>query len=118
MQRLVRGLGELRDTEVPGPVWVVLNRVRSGAVPGDAGAELRAALDRFAGRSPAAMLPADARALDAAIATGRLLGESQPGSPLRLAVAELAAAVAGRPATRARHSIRSRRRGRPPPGPS
>jgi MinD-like ATPase involved in chromosome partitioning or flagellar assembly len=111
MQRLVRGLGELRDTEVPGPVWVVLNRVRSGAVPGDAGAELRAALDRFAGRSPAAMLPADARALDAAIATGRLLGESQPGSPLRLAVAELAAAVAGRPATRARHSIRSRRRG-------
>jgi Flp pilus assembly CpaE family ATPase len=113
MQRLVRGLGELRDLEAPAPVWVVLNRVRPGAVPGDAEAELRAALDRFAGRSPAGLLPADQRALDAAVATGRLLGESQPGSPLRLAVAELAAAVAGRPAARARstrHSIRSRQR--------
>jgi MinD-like ATPase involved in chromosome partitioning or flagellar assembly len=113
MQRLVRGLGELRDAEVPGPVWVVLNRVRSGAVPGDAEAELRAALDRFAGRSPAAMLPADARALDAAVATGRLLGESSPGSPLRLAVTELAAALAGRPADRAGFRARHSRRAAP-----
>jgi len=95
---------------------VALNKVRSGAVPGDAEAELRAALERFAGRSPAAMLPADARSLDAAVATGRLLGESHPGSPLRLAVAELAAALAGRsmPRTgsvfRARHSKRARPR--------
>jgi MinD-like ATPase involved in chromosome partitioning or flagellar assembly len=109
MQRLVRGLGELRDVEVPGPVWVVLNRVRSGAVPGDAEAELRVALERFAGRSPAALLPADAHALDAAVATGRVLGESSPGSPLRLAVvAELAAALAGRPAARGGSGFRAR----------
>jgi Flp pilus assembly CpaE family ATPase len=97
MQRLVRGLAELRDTEVPGPLWVVLNRVRDGVVPGDTAAELTAALERFAGRAPAALLPADARALDAALATGRLLSESSPGSPLRRAVAELAGGLAGVP---------------------
>ena len=78
------------------PVWVVLNRVRPGAVPGDTEAELRAALERFAGRTPAALLPADARALDAALATGRLLSEASPGSPLRQAVVELAGGAGGR----------------------
>ncbi|MCW2596519.1 MAG: hypothetical protein JWP39_2407, partial [Jatrophihabitans sp.] len=105
MQRLVRGLGDLRDAEVPAPVWVVLNRVRPGAVPGDTNTELRSALERFAGRSPAALLPADQRAVDAALASGRLLSESSPASPLRQAVTELAAALAGVPAptTRRRH---------------
>jgi MinD-like ATPase involved in chromosome partitioning or flagellar assembly len=98
MQRLVRGLAELRDAEVAAPVWVVLNRVRPGAVPGDAAAELTAALERFAGRTPAALLPADTRATDAALATGRLLGESHPASPLRQSIVELAAALAGVPA--------------------
>ncbi|WP_375487762.1 CpaE family protein [uncultured Jatrophihabitans sp.] len=95
MQRLVRGLGELRDAEVEAPVWVVLNRVRSGVVPGDAGTELRAALERFAGRTPAALLPSDPRAVDTAVAAGRLLSESTPNSPLRTAVRELAGAVTG-----------------------
>ena len=95
MQRLVRGLSELRDTEVAAPLWIVLNRVRDGAVPGDTRAELTAALDRFAGRRPAALLPADSRALDAALATGRLLSESHPSSPFRRSVVELAGALAG-----------------------
>lgn len=98
MQRLVRGLGELRDAEVSASSWVVLNRVREGAVPGDTNAELTAALQRFAGRAPAALLPADPRSLDAALASGRLLSESNPGSPFRRAVVELAAALAGLPA--------------------
>lgn len=106
MQRLVRGLTELRDAEVGAPVWVVLNRVRAGVVPGDAPAELTAALQRFAGRAPAALLPADTRALDTALATGRLLGESDPRSPLRCAVVELACALAGVPAP----TLRRRRR--------
>jgi MinD-like ATPase involved in chromosome partitioning or flagellar assembly len=100
MQRLVRGLGELRDTEVSAPTWVVLNRVRPGAVPGDPAGELTAALERFAGRTPAALLPDDPRSLDAALAVGRVLGESNPASPLRRAVAELAAALSGAPAAR------------------
>jgi MinD-like ATPase involved in chromosome partitioning or flagellar assembly len=95
MQRLVRGLAELRDTEVAAPVWVVLNRVRDGVVPGDTAAELAGALERFAGRSPAALLPADQRSIDAALATGRLLSESNSASPFRRAVVELAAGLAG-----------------------
>lgn len=95
MQRLVRGLADLREAEVPGEVRVVLNRVRPTVVPGDPALELRAALERFAGRTPAALLPADVRALDSALAGGRLLSEASAGSPLRRAVAELAGALSG-----------------------
>jgi MinD-like ATPase involved in chromosome partitioning or flagellar assembly len=97
MQRLVRGLAELRDVEVGAPTWVVLNRVRSGVVPGDVRAELTAALQRFAGRAPAALLPADTRAVDAALATGRSLAEANPTSHLRRAIVDLAAEIAGVP---------------------
>jgi len=106
MQRLVRGLAELRDADVGAPVWVVLNRVRPGVVPGDPGAELTAALQRFAGATPAALLPADHRALDAALASGRLLAEASPSSPLRRAVVELASGIAGVPAPAARRRRR------------
>jgi Flp pilus assembly CpaE family ATPase len=106
LQRLVRGLAGLRDTEVAAPIWVVLNKVRRGVVAGDPAVELTAALERFAGRSPAALLPLDQQAVDAALAAGRMLGESRPASPLRRAVAELAAALVGVP-TQSR-----RRRGR------
>jgi Flp pilus assembly CpaE family ATPase len=95
MQRLVRGLSELRDAEIAAPVRVVLNRVRSGAVPGNPDTELRAALARFSGHSAAALLPADYRAVDLALANGRLLSESSPTSPLRRAVIELAAELSG-----------------------
>jgi MinD-like ATPase involved in chromosome partitioning or flagellar assembly len=95
MQRLVRGLSELRDAEVEAPVWVVLNRVRPGVLPGDPARELSDALERFAGRTPAALLPLDQRGMDTALARGQLLAEAVPNSPLRAAVVELAAAVAG-----------------------
>jgi Flp pilus assembly CpaE family ATPase len=106
MQRLVRGLAELRDVEVAGRVWVVLNRVRDGVVPGDTERELGGALQRFAGHSPAALLPEDRRGLDAALATGRLPSEASPGSPFRRAVIELATALAGVPARTSRHRRR------------
>ena len=110
MQRLVRGLAELRDAEVDTPIQVVLNRVRGGVVPGDTERELAGALERFAGCTPTAFLPADGPALDAALAGGRLLSESSPNSPLRLAVRELAGTLAGVQAVRARrrHAVRSR----------
>jgi MinD-like ATPase involved in chromosome partitioning or flagellar assembly len=97
LQRLVRALADLRDAEVGAPTWVVLNRVRSAVVPGDVRAELTAALQRFAGRAPAALLPLDQRSVDAALAGGQLLREANPAGPLRQAVLELAAAVAGVP---------------------
>ncbi len=106
LQRLVRGLGELRDAEVTAPIWVVLNKVRRSVVAGDPALELTAALQRFAGRSPAALLPFDQDAVDAALAAGRLLGESRPASALRQAVAELAAALVGAPAQPSRRRRR------------
>ena len=95
MQRVVRGLAELRDAEVAATPSVVLNKVRRGVVPGDPRAELSAALELFSGVTPAALLPYDRESLDAALATGRSLGEARPSSPLRKAIAEFAAQLAG-----------------------
>jgi MinD-like ATPase involved in chromosome partitioning or flagellar assembly len=95
MQRLVRALADLGEAGITGPTWIVLNRVRSGAVPGDPEAELRGALDLFAGRTPAAFVPWDQAGTDGALAVGQTLGEHCPGSPMRAALVELAAAVAG-----------------------
>jgi Flp pilus assembly CpaE family ATPase len=105
LQRLVRGLSELRDAEVAAPIWVVLNKVRRSVIPGDPRIELSAALDRFAGRQPAALLPSDPEPLDAALAAGKTLGEARPNSPLRQGTVELAAALAGVP-----HAKHRRRR--------
>jgi Flp pilus assembly CpaE family ATPase len=107
MQRLVRGLTELRDAEVTTATEIVLNRVRDGVVPGEPGRELAAALERFAGRRPTALLPADPRALDTALAGGKLLSEASPASPLRRAVRDLAAALAGVDAGAPRHRRRA-----------
>jgi MinD-like ATPase involved in chromosome partitioning or flagellar assembly len=106
VQRLVRGLGELRDAEVAAPVWVVMNKVRKGTVPGDPGREITAALDRFAGRSAAALLPNDQEAVDACVAVGKTLGEARASSPLRRALTELSAAVAGVPVPSGRRHAR------------
>ncbi|MGX7679202.1 AAA family ATPase [Jatrophihabitans sp. DSM 45814] len=97
IQRLVRGLSDLREAEVSAPVWIVMNRVRRGVVPGDPVTELDAALRRFAGQSSAALLPYDRPGLDSALAVGKTLAEVAPGSQLRRSVRELAAAVAGVP---------------------
>ena len=108
VQRLVRGLSELRDAEVAAPVWVILNKVRRSVVPGDPATELSAALDRFAGRRPAALLPYDQASLDAALVAGKTLGEVRPASSLRQSVITLAGALAGVPVRRHRRLARSR----------
>ncbi|MBV9594886.1 MAG: chromosome partitioning protein [Actinobacteria bacterium] len=109
LQRLVRALDDLRDAEIDTPSWVVANKVRSGVVPGDASAEVAAALDRFAGRQPAATLPYDRAALDAALTQGKTLSEAGRGGALNAGLAELAAAVAGVSARRARRRTAARR---------
>jgi Flp pilus assembly CpaE family ATPase len=96
MQRLIRGLDELTALRLSAPVWVVLNRVRADSVAGKPEAELDAALQRFAGRSPAAFLPYDRAALDRALVAGKVLAEVSGSSPLRTALVELAAAACGR----------------------
>jgi Flp pilus assembly CpaE family ATPase len=95
LQRLVRGLAELRDA-VPGvhPV-VVVNKLRESAIPGGAEKSARAALNRYAGITDLLVVPADVEGLDRALAAGRTLVEAAPGSPARTALAAHAAALLG-----------------------
>jgi Flp pilus assembly CpaE family ATPase len=55
------------------------------------------------------VLPYDRESLDAALATGRALGESKPGSPLRKAIAAFALDLVGSSARRPVASSRRRR---------
>ncbi len=106
LQRLVRGLAELREA-VPGvqPV-VVANRLRPTAVPGDAEAEVRAALRRYAGVETSVCVPMDVAGLDAAVAAGRTLAEVAPRSAARAALRALAGSLAGVPAVPRRRLLR------------
>jgi Flp pilus assembly CpaE family ATPase len=97
VQRLVRALGELRELDLSVAPWVVLNRVRRGVVPGNPVAELTGALERFAGCRPAAFLPLDQAAVDAALARGKTLAETSRRGQLRAALVDLAGAVIGVP---------------------
>lgn len=97
LQRLIRALSDLREAEVAAPIWVVVNKLRGSVVPGDPAAEVTGALERFAGRTPAAVLPFDPAVLDEALAAGRTLAEVRPKSPLRKAMTEFATALAGVP---------------------
>ena len=81
IQRLVRGLGELRAAAIDTPVWIVLNRVRRSAVPGKPEVELNAALQRFVGQSCAALLPYDLTGLDQAAVGGADAGRGGAGQP-------------------------------------
>lgn len=96
LQRLVRGLADLREL-VPGALLkVVVNRVRRGPTgPGQPEPEIRAALERYAGVDEVTFIPFDLAGLDSALAAGRALGEVAPGSPARQAHREIAAALAG-----------------------
>lgn len=108
IQRLVRGLAELNEAVDGIMPKVVINKLRSGVVPGDPAREVAAALRRFAGVTEVEFLPYDQIALDQALATGQTLSERAPKSPLRVALAELAAQLLGLPAL---PQVRRRKRG-------
>jgi MinD-like ATPase involved in chromosome partitioning or flagellar assembly len=98
IQRLVRALSELGE-RLPGTVpRVVVNKLRTGVVPGDPAGEVAGALRRFAGVQRIDTLPYDRVPLDRALAGGLTLGEAMPSSPLRQALGRLAAELAGVPA--------------------
>jgi Flp pilus assembly CpaE family ATPase len=95
LQRLVRGLAELKEA-VPGiEPRVVVNRLRASAIPGNAESEVRAALQRYAGVDDLVVVPQDVDACDRALATGRTLVEAAPGSPARQALSGLAGSLVG-----------------------
>ena len=97
LQRCIRALDELHEVLPDVDPVLVVNQVRRGPVSGDPRREIGAALERFAGREVRFFLPADQRATDAALATGRTLAEAAGGSPLRVALRSLAAALADLP---------------------
>lgn len=105
LQRSIRALGELRDVLPDVEPVLVVNQVRRGPVPGDARREIGDALERFAGRPVRFFLSADRRATDAALASGRTLAEVAAGSPLRLELRALAAAVADVPLPPGRRGV-------------
>ncbi len=109
LQRLVRGLAELREA-VPGvKPRVLVNRLRPTGVPGDVEKEVRAALSRYAGVEVVTFIPSDLVALDRALSAGRTLGEAAPASPTRLAIASLAADLLGVSPARSRRRARAAR---------
>ncbi|MGH8940662.1 MAG: MinD/ParA family ATP-binding protein, partial [Actinomycetes bacterium] len=105
VQRLVRGLVELREA-VPGALpRVVLNQVRRGAVGVDPEGQLTAALSRYTGVRDPAFVPYDRAATDAALVSGRTLADVAPDSDARRAIASIAAGLVGRPAHRPRRRL-------------
>ncbi|HEV3463463.1 MAG TPA: P-loop NTPase, partial [Actinomycetota bacterium] len=95
LHAFIRGYQELRDLDVPASrVRVVVNQLRPGMFGGDRPAEqVRAALSRYVGIEPSAVVPYDRQGVDAALLAGQALREARPGSPAQLALARLAAVL-------------------------
>ncbi|HEV3496961.1 MAG TPA: P-loop NTPase, partial [Actinomycetes bacterium] len=111
LHAFIRGYQELRDLGVPASrVRVVVNQLRPGMFGGDRPAEqVRAALSRYVGIEPSAVVPYDRQGVDAALLAGQALREARPGSPAQLALARLAAVLFPAQAVQTR---RARRRSR------
>ena len=95
LQRLVRGLPDLREVVPGADIRVVVNRLRSSVVGADPEPQVRAALERYAGVLDAVFVPDDRAALDAALLRGQTIGEVAPRSAARHAIAVLAAGLVG-----------------------
>jgi Flp pilus assembly CpaE family ATPase len=112
LHAFIRGYQELRDLGVPASrVRVVVNQLRPGMFGGKNPAEqVRAALGRYVGIEPAAVVPYDRQGVDAGLLGGQALREARPGCPSQLALARLAAVLF--PAQRGQPARRTRRRSR------
>lgn len=89
VQRLVRGLADLREAVPSAPVRVLVNRV-----PRTGRREVAEVLARHAGAAVAAFVPEDA-GVGLAAARGATLAEASPRSPARAPLAQTAAALLG-----------------------
>lgn len=113
LQRLVRGLDELRAV-VSAPPWVVANRVRSSAVGSVPDQRVAEALERFAGVASPTIISDDRAAFDGALLAGQVLAEHAPGCAARKAIASLAADLTGVTASSRRSWFASRTRAERP----
>jgi MinD-like ATPase involved in chromosome partitioning or flagellar assembly len=116
IQRLVRGLTDLREAAPDAHVVVAVNRLRRGlfgTAGKDAEHQIRQALDRYVGVRDCVFVPYDRAACDKALAAGRTLRDVAPDSPARKAIAQIAAGF-GTPQTvrrfaRGRTRVKARR---------
>jgi MinD-like ATPase involved in chromosome partitioning or flagellar assembly len=92
LQRLVRGLGELRDTVPGADVRVAVNRVRR-SVSGGGRDGPATVLRRHAGIDQVWSVPDNVDAVDAALMAGRPLIDVAPRSPVRQAIRQIAAEI-------------------------
>jgi Mrp family chromosome partitioning ATPase len=90
LQRLVRGLSELREVVPSAAPRVVVTRVRSSAVGSGPQRRICEALGRYAGVEDPVLVPDDRAACDSALLAGRSLTEHAPSSPARRGLADLA----------------------------
>ena len=104
--RLVRGLDALAEVAPTTSVRVVINRVRRGPLGPAPERQLVEAIARHSSVDVVALVPDDRDACDLALRHGRTLAEVAPMSPARLALADLAAALAGRTARPRRRGLR------------
>ena len=93
MARLIRGIHDLRAAVPSVTTRVVVNRVRSGPLGAAAAEAITDTLGRYAGIRPAAVLPFDQAACDAACSRGSTLVEAAGSSKLRKAMQQFAAGV-------------------------
>lgn len=96
LQRLIRGLPELRERAPQADIKVVVNHVRRGPVGRNPERRVLESLQRHAGVTSAVLVPADRTALDAALAGGRTLADVADASPARAAITSLAAELRDR----------------------
>jgi Flp pilus assembly CpaE family ATPase len=90
----IRAWQDLTALGVPADnVRLVVNQLRGGLFSGNPAGQIRAALGRYVGIQPAAFVPYDRVATDAALAAGQSLREARPGSPAQQALAAFAATV-------------------------
>lgn len=95
LQRMVRAVQAVGRVPAPDPRPVV-NRLRASSVGPDPRRRVEDALARFAGLDGVIFLPDDPAGTDAALLAGATLAECAPESPLRHAIAEVAAGYSGK----------------------
>lgn len=95
LQRLIRGVSELREAVPSVNLRVVANGVRKGPVGNDPQGQVRDAMARYAGIEDVTCVPFDRAAFDTALREGRTLAEVAKDSAPRRALRGLAADLAG-----------------------
>ena len=91
LSRFLRAHSELVELTAPERIATVINKLRSGSIGLNPGAQVRQTLARFGRIDDPVLIPWDLAAFDAALLSGRTLGDVAPRSAARVAIRELAA---------------------------